>query len=106
MLTPATTAPHHITVEEHSALTSSTPADFSSIPPVLRWSSENVAVEVGGEGWYEGKVNGQLWVTEEYVRFFLSHGAVHPAIEVPTHTLDAQYIVRVWEWCSLDKKQV
>ena len=65
MLTPTSTPPTHITPEEHVALTSSTPADFQSIPPVLRWSSENVAVEVGGEGWYEGKIQGKLWVTEE-----------------------------------------
>lgn len=39
-LTPITQPPHAITQDEHDTLTSSTPASFDDIPPVLRWEGE------------------------------------------------------------------
>lgn len=94
-LTPIAQPPHAISQEEHDALTSSTPANFDDIPPVLRWQGEaEVSLAVpswtawasarapnanadggvdgeangdseGGAGEMEHKVRGQLYVTEQ-----------------------------------------
>lgn len=93
-LTPISQPPHAISPEEHDALTSSTPANFDDIPPVLRWEDEaeiSLAVpswtawsdagpgtggaangdaddEMDGEAAANGaggKVRGRLYVTEQ-----------------------------------------
>lgn len=66
MLTKIDQAPAHISEDEHAQLTASTPASFADIPPVLRWGDVG-DVEVGGEGWWDGKVAGRIYVTELYV---------------------------------------
>jgi nucleotide-sensitive chloride channel 1A len=66
MLSPLNAPPTYITPEEHTSLTSSTPTSFVDIPPVLRWSDEAVEVSLAPhDGFWAGKVKGQLWVTEE-----------------------------------------
>jgi len=56
--------PKFISVEEHAALTTTTPASWSDIPPILRFSEEAVKIEFDPA--YQGKVEykGDLWVTE------------------------------------------
>ncbi len=39
-LTPISQPPHSISPAEHDQLTSSTPASFDDIPPVLRWEGD------------------------------------------------------------------
>jgi nucleotide-sensitive chloride channel 1A len=66
-----TSQPHFITPEEHAALTSSTPASFTDIPPVLRHVEEHVEVELDpampeiGASSAAERLTGKLWVTEE-----------------------------------------
>lgn len=43
-VTPITEIPSYISPEEHRTLTASTPASFTSIPPVLRHTETNVRV--------------------------------------------------------------
>ncbi|KAG8906058.1 hypothetical protein FRB99_007715 [Tulasnella sp. 403] len=45
-ITVITSLPPYITAQEHSQITSKTPEDFSSIPPVLRHKQENVSVQL------------------------------------------------------------
>jgi hypothetical protein len=66
MLTKIDQPPAHISEDEHTQLTASTPASFADIPPVLRWGDVG-EVEVGGEGWWDGRVAGRIYVTELYV---------------------------------------
>lgn len=70
-LESTSTPPTTVTREEHTTLTSSTPQSFDDIPPVLRFE-DNVEITLSqGEGSssvsIEGRVNGKLWVTEQYV---------------------------------------
>lgn len=69
MLTPITAPPVSITLERHAELTSSTPASFSDIPPVLRWENDatvELATPGAPQGWASGvAVPGRLYVTEE-----------------------------------------
>ena len=78
MLSQLSSPPQYITAEAHDNLTSSTPSSFTDIPPVLRFEDGDVQVEMspitGWEGW-NGRVNGQLWVTEAYV-----YTSIWPAI--------------------------
>lgn len=72
MLSELTAAPRHISPEEHAALTSSTPASFDDIPPVLRWTSGQVEVVLEpAQPFWHGRKSGTLWVTDESVRGFL-----------------------------------
>lgn len=76
MLTPITSPPPSISPAAHDELTSSTPASFADIPPVLRWEDDaEVVVESGSWTWGEGaasangsgapaRVAGRLYVTE------------------------------------------
>jgi hypothetical protein len=56
--------PKFISVEEHAALTTTTPASWSDIPPILRFSEQGVKIEFDPA--YQGKAEykGDLWVTE------------------------------------------
>jgi len=56
--------PKFISVEEHAALTTTTPASWSDIPPILRFSEEGVKIEFDPA--YQGKAEykGDFWVTE------------------------------------------
>lgn len=83
MLEATSTVPRHISPESHAEMTSSTPADFGDIPPILRWE-DDASVELASPsetwaGWgkadatangtngtsVEGEVRGRLYVTEE-----------------------------------------
>jgi nucleotide-sensitive chloride channel 1A len=69
MISPLNSPPPFITAGEHATLTSSTPSSFADIPPVLRWTDDDVHVSMSPhDGWWEGKQGGKLWVTEEYVQ--------------------------------------
>jgi nucleotide-sensitive chloride channel 1A len=71
--------PTFVSREEHASLTSQTPASFGDIPPVLRFNDQ---VEItlsppsgsgsGSSVNIEGRIQGQLWVTEAYVAFSLT----------------------------------
>jgi nucleotide-sensitive chloride channel 1A len=66
MLAQLSSPPTYVSQEEHDALTSSTPESFTDIPPILRFLDEEVEVVLSpATGWWEGKVKGKLWVTEE-----------------------------------------
>ncbi|WVO17846.1 hypothetical protein L204_105544 [Cryptococcus depauperatus] len=73
MITVITAPPAFISPEEHAQVTSSTPASFTDIPPVLRWSDEveiHLSSVAGGwESWNAGKARGKLYVTETSVAF-------------------------------------
>lgn len=58
-----------ISPQDHAALTSSTPASFASIPPILRHQQDNVTLAFSPiwEGYPEDGVQGTLYVTEESV---------------------------------------
>ena len=68
MLEVLTAAPVFSSPEENDRLTSSTPANFADIPPVLRFEDADAEVSLtpstGLDGWTDGKVQGKLWVTE------------------------------------------
>ncbi|KLT41874.1 hypothetical protein CC85DRAFT_286116 [Cutaneotrichosporon oleaginosum] len=91
-LTPISQPPHSISAEEHDQLTSSTPASFDDIPPVLRWEGDaevSLAVpswtawsktgdeangDANGDNNDSGhgvshRVPGRLYVTEQAVAF-------------------------------------
>lgn len=57
--------PPHISREEHTALTSSTPQSFDDIPPVLRFHDEvEITLSPGTAVALDGRIRGSLWVTE------------------------------------------
>jgi nucleotide-sensitive chloride channel 1A len=75
MLKQISEDPPFVSEEEHARITACTPANFADIPPILRWGDE-AEVEVGGEGWWDTKMSGKLWVTEEWAA--IAHIAVGP----------------------------
>ncbi|TYJ54961.1 hypothetical protein B9479_004373 [Cryptococcus floricola] len=88
MLTQTSAPPQSISPEQHAQLTSSTPASFTDIPPVLRWE-DDAEVELsslsgGWEAWgSQGtKAGGRLYVTEESVAFIPSASAT-PGFNLP-----------------------
>lgn len=64
-LTELSAPPSHISREEHTDLTSSTPQSFDDIPPVLRFHDEvEILLSPGAAVNLEGRIRGSLWVTE------------------------------------------
>jgi hypothetical protein len=63
--------PTSISREEHTSLTSQTPQSFGDIPPILRFQDQveitltpSTAEASGSSVSYEGRLQGQFWVTE------------------------------------------
>ncbi|KAL7423826.1 hypothetical protein Q5752_001410 [Cryptotrichosporon argae] len=83
MLHPLAAPPAFISIDEHERLTSSTPASFSDIPPVLRWT-DAVRVTVDGAA-----AEGTLWVTEAAVAFLRRTEGNGWALPFPALTLHA-----------------
>ena len=67
IITPISTKPNYISQEEHREAISTTPNSFSDIPPVLRYSEDNVKVvlEPPLEGFSEeDSQSGTLYIIE------------------------------------------
>jgi hypothetical protein len=81
MLSPLTSPPPCISPAEHVALTSATPSSFTDIPPVVRWSDEDVMISLASDsphwsGW-PARASGTLWVTEAFALQFFAKDFAH-----------------------------
>jgi hypothetical protein len=63
-LVPITSVPKYISREEHISLTSTTPASWSDIPPVLHFNEEGAKIEFDPAYRNQTEMKGDLWVTE------------------------------------------
>jgi hypothetical protein len=70
-LEATSTPPTSISREEHTSLTSQTPQSFGDIPPILRFQDQveitltpSTSEASGSSVNYEGRIQGQFWVTE------------------------------------------
>ncbi|KAI5481210.1 hypothetical protein MNV49_005645 [Pseudohyphozyma bogoriensis] len=88
-ITLLTSAPPALTAEELAALSTSTPATFEGIAPLLRHREEQVTVTVepAFQGFEGGK--GTLWITEGAVSFLASDSSRGVSIPYPHITLHA-----------------
>lgn len=67
--TIVTALPTYISLEQHKELVASTPASFSDIPPVLRYTEQNVSITLDPPSDEFPEVdcaNGTLYVIERY----------------------------------------
>ncbi|KIJ52654.1 hypothetical protein M422DRAFT_26224 [Sphaerobolus stellatus SS14] len=101
-----TEPPRSITLEEHRQLTSSTPASFDDIPPVLRHKEEGLTVTLDPplEGFSAEDSKGTLYIIESVLAFVSDTGKGFQ-IDYPTITLHA--IARAESgpsiYCQLDE---
>jgi hypothetical protein len=63
-LTPISDPPKFTSKEEHANITSTTPASFSDIPPILNFQQEDVKIEFDPAFQGQSEMKGKLWVTE------------------------------------------
>ncbi|KAL4259323.1 pICln family protein [Pleurotus pulmonarius] len=90
-LTPISSLPKSVSLEEHKILVSSTPASFSDIPPILRHKQEHVALALHPplDAFPPSEcTDGTLYVIES-VLVFMSPSGRGLQIEYPSITLHA-----------------
>jgi hypothetical protein len=63
-LVPIASVPKFISREEHISLTSTTPASWTDIPPVLHFNEEGVKIEFDPAYRNQTEMKGDIWVTE------------------------------------------
>ncbi|BEJ15717.1 hypothetical protein CspHIS471_0503220 [Cutaneotrichosporon sp. HIS471] len=118
-LTPISQPPHAISQAEHDQLTSSTPASFDDIPPVLRWEGDaEVSLAVPswtawdtangdtGEGAHgvSHRVPGRMYVTEQNVAFIPreQQGFALPFPSLTLHALTPAGLQPAHIYCQID----
>ncbi|CED84175.1 Chloride ion current inducer protein [Phaffia rhodozyma] len=110
MLSKISSPPRFISPEDHSALTSSTPESFASIPPIIRHKQENVTVNFSPE-WegYGSRTTGTIYITEEALSFIPSDSSttktgfslLYPVITLHAISRDAEQGSCVY--CQIDE---
>lgn len=63
-LVSTTSVPKFISRDEHISMTSTTPASWTDIPPILHYSEEGVKIEFDPAYRNQAEMKGNLWVTE------------------------------------------
>lgn len=77
-LTPIAQPPHSISPAEHEQLTSSTPASFDDIPPVLRWEGDaEISLAVPSWTAWSVKTNGEANGDANGESVDSGHGTTH-----------------------------
>ena len=76
-LIPITSVPKFISREEHVSMTSTTPASWTDIPPVLRFNEEGVKIEFDPAYRNQTELRGDIWVTEGYESGFIPYSSAY-----------------------------